>query len=68
MTRVVADSYFFFALLNPRDAAHVKALEFCRGNRRPLATTAWVLTELADGLATTPHRHFEQAGFKALLK
>jgi uncharacterized protein len=56
MTRVFADSYFFFALLNPRDAAHAKAVEFCRGDRRPLITTAWVLTELADGLATTPQR------------
>jgi uncharacterized protein len=56
MTRIFADSYFFFALLNPRDPAHAKALDFSRKNRGPLATTAWVLTELADGLASTPRR------------
>jgi uncharacterized protein len=57
MTRVFADSYFFFALLNPHDPAHTKALDFSRQNRGPLVTTAWVLTELADGLASTPQRH-----------
>lgn len=51
MTRVFADSFFFFALLNPRDGAHTKAVDFSRRNRGPLLTTAWVLTELADGLA-----------------
>jgi predicted nucleic acid-binding protein len=56
MTRIFADSYFFFALLNPRDSAHAKAVDFSRQNRGPLATTAWVFTELADGLASTPRR------------
>lgn len=56
MTRIFADSFFFFALLNPRDPAHAKAVEFSKNNRAPLATTAWVLAELADGLASTPHR------------
>lgn len=56
MTRIFADSYFFFAILNPRDPAHAKAMEFSRRNRGPLVTSAWVLTELADGLASTPQR------------
>jgi|LSQX01.3.fsa_nt_gb predicted nucleic acid-binding protein len=56
MTRVFADSFFFFALLNPRDAAHAKAVDFSRRNRGALLTTVWVLTELADGLASTPRR------------
>jgi hypothetical protein len=56
MTRIFADSYFFFAILNPRDPAHAKAMDFSRQNRGPLVTTAWVLTELADGLASTPRR------------
>jgi uncharacterized protein len=56
MTRIFADSYFFFALLNPRDPAHERAVDFSRTNRGPLATTAWVFTELADGLASTPRR------------
>ena len=36
--------------------AHPRATDFARRNRGPLATTAWVLTELADGLATGPRR------------
>jgi uncharacterized protein len=56
MKHIFADAYFFFALLNPRDPAHAKAVDFSRQNRGPLATTAWVFTELADGLASTPRR------------
>ena len=105
MNRIFADSYFFFAVLNPQDMEHSRAIDFARQNRGPLVTTAWVLTEVADGLACTARRqvfrrvlddlegnkanlivpavvmseeqvtealtgdrHFEQAGFKALLK
>ncbi len=56
MNRIFADAHFFFAILNPNDVAHPKATDFARRHRGPLATTAWVLTELADGLATGPHR------------
>lgn len=54
MSGVFADAHFFFAVLNPNDAAHAKAREFARQHRGPLVTTAWVLTEVADGLAATP--------------
>ena len=30
MNRVFADSYFFFAILNPNDAAHARAIEVGR--------------------------------------
>jgi uncharacterized protein len=56
MTRIFADSFFFFALLNPRDPAHAKAISFSQHNRGPLVTTSWVFTELADGMASTPRR------------
>jgi predicted nucleic acid-binding protein len=56
MSRVFADSFYFFAVLNPRDGAHRKALEFATRHEEPIVTTAWVLTELADGLAVTAHR------------
>ena len=56
MNRIFADSYFFFAILSPHDAAHARAIDFGRRNRGPLLTTAWVLTEVADGLASTPRR------------
>lgn len=56
MSRVFADAYYFFAILNPRDSAHQKAREFASEHDEPIVTTAWVLTELADGLATTGRR------------
>ena len=56
MSGIFADSHFFFAILNPRDTAHAKAIELGRRRHGPLVTTAWVLTEVADGLATTPRR------------
>ncbi len=56
MNRVFADSFYFFAVLNPRDRAHQKAREFADCHEGAIVTTAWVLTELADGLAVTAHR------------
>jgi uncharacterized protein len=64
MNRVFADSHFFFAILNPHDAAHAKAIDVGRQHRGPLVTTAWVLTEVADGLASTPRRQ----AFRRLLE
>src|SRR4051794_17264739 len=57
MTAVFADTFFFLALINPRDAGHTKAVTVAGVGAGPLVTTAWVLTEVADGLANTPDRH-----------
>lgn len=51
-----ADTFYFFALLNPRDEAHLDAIRITANLNRPIVTTAWVLTELADGLAATSSR------------
>jgi len=51
-----ADTFFYLALLNPRDAAHADALTLSRAVRGGVLTTAFVLTELADGLARPPAR------------
>ena len=56
MTPVIADSFFFFALLNSNDAAHEAAERFSSNIGRPFVTTAWVLTEVADGCATVDKR------------
>ena len=56
MTPCFADSYYFFALLSPRDEAHSNAMEINARLRRPIVTTAWILTEVGDGLAQTPSR------------
>lgn len=56
MSRLFADAFYFFAVLNAKDAAHRKALEFAIRHEEPIVTTTWVLTELADGLAARAHR------------
>ncbi|HJT36108.1 MAG TPA: PIN domain-containing protein [Pirellulales bacterium] len=57
MNRVFADAFYFFAILNPKDAAHQRALAYATQHNERVITTAWVLTELADGLAATDKRH-----------
>jgi hypothetical protein len=56
MTARFADAFFFFALGNPDDPAHERTREFAAHHAGPLVTTAWVLTELADGLSSPPNR------------
>jgi len=56
MNGLFVDSFYFFAILNPADAAHSTAIEFSKHNNAPLVTTAAVLTEVADGLARSANR------------
>ena len=55
MRRTFADTFYFLALLNKHDEAHARALEYAQYVDQ-LATTEWVLTELADGLASSRQR------------
>jgi uncharacterized protein len=64
MKLVFADTFYFFAFVNPQDAAHRRAIRFSQNSATPLITTGWVLTEVADGLAKTPNRHL----FRFLLR
>lgn len=56
MKTVFADSYFFFALVNPNDPAHSKAIDFTRSYTGRTITTAWVITEIGDGWSKPPQR------------
>jgi predicted nucleic acid-binding protein len=56
MTAVFADTFYFIALLNADDEAHAAADEFAGDASLRLVTSAWILTELADGLAETDGR------------
>lgn len=56
MNGVFADSYYFFAIINPRDERHAEAKEYIRSFQGRLITTEWVMIEVADGLATLPGR------------
>lgn len=57
MTACFADSFYFIALLNPADADHSKVVQVTRTLSRPIVTTAWVLTEVADAFSPPSRRH-----------
>jgi len=56
MTRVFADSFYFLALMNPKDPFHEPARQFSSSPPGSLLTTSFVLCELADGFARTKYR------------
>jgi uncharacterized protein len=53
---VFAGSVYFFALLNARDRTHERAIRYAAQAAIPILTTAWVLTEVADGLCDPASR------------
>jgi hypothetical protein len=52
MTAVFADTFYFLGLLNRADESHSRCAAFAREYRGPVVTSAYVLVEVADGLAT----------------
>src|SRR5262249_36205223 len=64
MTPVFADTYYWLALINPRDHAHQEALSLSQSLTRPLLTTYAVLTEVGDAMCHPANR----AAFVNLLK
>lgn len=56
MKRVLADTYFFLAVLNARDPDHERALGYFGAGGVEFVTTAWVLTEVAAALSPRASR------------
>ena len=56
MKSVFADTFYFLALLNERDAAHERAVSASRAPGLRLVTTEFVLLELADALCKPGQR------------
>jgi hypothetical protein len=56
MNDVFGDSFYFLALLNPRDAAHGPAVAASRSLPGRLVTTEYVLIEVADALSSPRDR------------
>ena len=56
MSAVFADTFYFYALLNPADESHAAARDFTASFSGTLFTTAWVFTEVGDGLAKVVNR------------
>lgn len=57
MKTLFADTFYYLALFNTRDRAHQKAKELTAGFSGRVLTTAWILMELADGMAGTTQRN-----------
>jgi uncharacterized protein len=57
MTSVFADSYFYLALLNPRDVGHDRAKTVAKDFQGRIFTSQWVLTEVADAMCRESNRH-----------
>jgi uncharacterized protein len=56
MKSVFADTFYFLALLNERDAAHQRSVTASRTTGLRLVTTEFVLLEVADALCKPAHR------------
>ena len=56
MRTLFADAFYYIALLSPTDAAHTRAVEFTKTYNELMVTTAWIITELADGMADASTR------------
>ena len=56
MRTLFADTFYYIALLSPTDAAHARAVEFTRNYDELMITTAWIITELGDGMADVTTR------------
>jgi len=56
---IFADTFYFLAILNRHDAAHVRARSLAGELTGPTFTTEWVLTEVADAMSARRLReHF----------
>jgi predicted nucleic acid-binding protein len=56
MSRVLADTFYFLALTNPRDQAHARVVQWTLGFRGDMVTTAWVLTEFGNHMSSVRNR------------
>ena len=64
MTPVLADSFYYIALLNRNDAAHKHAVELAHDLCVRVTTTAFVMIEIADAMGNSGQR----GSFLALLE
>jgi uncharacterized protein len=51
MTEAFADTFFFIALLNPKDQHHLRVRAAFSADQFRIVTTTWILVELADAFA-----------------
>ena len=56
MNVAFGDTFYFLALINPRDSYHARAVEFAGEWDGTVVTTRWVLAEVCDGLCSGVNR------------
>ena len=56
MKAVFADTFYFLAMVNPKDQAHRKALDFSAIFDGSIVTSTWILMEVGDALCRVPDR------------
>jgi len=56
MSALLADTSFFVAYLNPREACHDLAVEWMTASPERIVTTEWILAELGNYLAQGKNR------------
>ena len=61
MSTAFADTFYWLALLNPRDQHHGQVATFSQTFRGEMVTTEWVFLEVADALAGDVKRRSEVA-------
>ena len=69
-TTYFLDTSFIFALLNSRNQWHSKALQhqlIIQRESRPILTTEFILTEIADGLSAVKFRGLAAAAINSLI-
>lgn len=67
MNTAFADTFYFLALLDTREARHQQALEFSRDPELHLVTTEWVLVEFGDAYCHPQDRADFVALYRSLL-
>ena len=68
MKTVFADTFFWLALVHPKDAWHQRANDYLVAYSGRLVTTDWVLMELGDSLAGTAQGRQEFVSLRADLQ
>jgi uncharacterized protein len=56
MKMIFADTYYYLAILNPRDQGNASASEASERHGRHFVTTHWILAEVGDALARVEDR------------
>jgi len=53
---IFADTFYFLALMNPRDAAHQRAIEWAEASSDRLVTTTAIMLEMGDAMCSPRDR------------